>query len=93
MPPELVYCYPNPIRGANARVRFFLGKSARIEITILNALGEIVDRMSLDNPTPLIDNELAWDTTDYASGLYICRVEARSQSQTEVRFIKAAIIR
>lgn len=93
LPPNLVYCYPNPIRGSDARVRFFLGGSARVEVTVLNSLGEIVDRMSMDNPTPLIDNELTWDIRDYASGFYICRVEARSPNRTEVRFIKAAIIR
>jgi M6 family metalloprotease-like protein len=93
LPSHLVYCYPNPIRSPLAKIRFFLGGNASIHVTVLNALGEIVDRMSLENPTPRVDNELTWDTTTYSSGLYICRVEARSPNQTEVRFIKAAVIR
>jgi len=34
-----------------------------------------------------------WDTREYASGLYICRIEAVSGSRKEVRLIKAAVIR
>ena len=60
---------------------------------VLNALGEIVDRLSLENPVPRTDNEIFWDTSDYASGLYICRVEAVSTDRSEVRFVKAAVIK
>ena len=60
---------------------------------MLNALGEIVDRMTVENPTPRTDNELRWNTGDYASGFYVCRVEAISEERTEVRFVKTAIIK
>ena len=91
--PGRAYCYPNPIRGSEAFLRFFLGNNARIEVVVLNPLGEIVDRLSLENPVPRTDNEIFWDTSDYASGLYICRIEAVSADRSEVRFIKTAIIR
>ncbi len=93
LPPGRAYCYPNPIRGSAAVLRFFLGNNARIEVVVLNPLGEIVDRLSLEDPVPRTDNEILWDTSDYASGLYICRMEAVSADRSEVRFIKAAVIK
>ena len=93
LPPDRAYCYPNPIRNASARIRFYLGDNAQIEVTILNAIGEIVDRLSLTDPVARTDNEIPWDTSDYASGLYICRIEAVADGRSEVRFVKAAVIR
>ena len=93
LPPDQIYCYPNPVRGTSATIRFFLGNDARIQVAVLNALGEIVDRMAMENPTPRTDNELRWNTGDYASGFYVCRVEAISEERSEVRFVKTAIIK
>jgi len=93
LPPDQVYCYPNPVRGTSATIRFFLGKSARVQVAVFNALGEIVERMTMENPTPRTDNELRWNTVEYASGFYVCRVEAISEERSEVRFVKTAIIK
>ena len=93
LPPDRAYCYPNPIRNASARIRFYLGDAAQIDVTILNAIGEIVDRLSLAEPVARTDNEIPWDTSDYASGLYICRIEAIADGRSEVRFVKAAVIK
>ena len=93
LPPDQVYCYPNPVRGTSATIRFFLGRSARIQVAVFNALGEIVERMTMENPTPRTDNELRWNTVEYASGFYVCRVEAISEERSEVRFVKTAIIK
>ena len=94
LPAERAYLYPNPIRnGDRARIRFFLMESAEVSMTIYNPLGERVADLSHDNPMPNTDNEIAWDVTDYASGLYICRLQASNSTRTEVRFIKAAVIK
>jgi hypothetical protein len=93
LPRGRVYCYPNPVRESSARIRFYLGDEARVEVTVLNALGEIVDRLAVESTTPRMENEIAWDTSGYASGLYICRVEAVGVAGSEVRFVKAAVVR
>ena len=93
LPPRRVYCYPNPVRGPRAHIRFYLGSAAQVGVTVLNALGEVVERLAMQNPVPLTDNEILWDTSNYASGLYICRVEATTADRSEVRFVKAAVIR
>ena len=94
LPAARAYLYPNPVRnGDSARIRFFLLEPAEITMTIYNPLGEKIADLAHDNPMPNTDNEIAWDVTDYASGLYICRLQASNSTRTEVRFIKAAIIK
>ncbi|MXZ11425.1 MAG: T9SS type A sorting domain-containing protein [Gemmatimonadetes bacterium] len=94
LPAARAYLYPNPIRnGDRARIRFFLLEPAEISMTIYNPLGEKIADLTHDNPMPNTDNEIAWDVADYASGLYICRLQASNSTRTEVRFIKAAIIK
>ena len=94
LPAARAYLYPNPIRnGDRARIRFFLLEPAEITMTIYNPLGERVADLTHNNPMPNTDNEIAWDISDYASGLYICRLQASNSTRTEVRFIKAAVIK
>lgn len=94
LPATRAYLYPNPVRnGDRARIRFFLSQPAEITMTIYNPLGEKIADLTHDNPMPNTDNEIAWDVADYASGLYICRLQASNSTRTEVRFIKAAIIK
>ena len=94
LPATRAYLYPNPIRnGDRARIRFFLLEPAEVSMTIYNPLGERVADLTHNNPMPNTDNEIAWDVSDYASGLYICRLQASNSTRTEVRFIKAAIIK
>ena len=94
LPAARAYLYPNPIRnGDRARIRFFLLEPAEINMTIYNPLGEKIADLTHGNPLPNTDNEIAWDVSDYASGLYICRLQASNSTRTEVRFIKAAVIK
>jgi len=94
LPAKRAYVYPNPIRnGDQAKIRFYLSNSADIRATIYNPLGEQVDNLVHTNPLPNTENEIAWDTSDYASGFYICRLEASDGTQTDVRLIKIAIIK
>ena len=94
LPPDRAYLYPNPVRyGDHARIRFFLSQPAAVSVAIYNPIGEKVGALTHDNPVPNTDNEIAWDVTDYASGLYLCRLQASDGTRTEVRFIKAAVIK
>ena len=94
LPPDRAYLYPNPVRyGDRARIRFFLSQPAEVRVAIYNPLGEKVGDLAHANPIPNTDNEIAWDVTDYASGLYLCRLQASDGTRTEVRFIKAAVIK
>ncbi len=93
LPARRAYCYPNPIRGNDAYIRFFLSDVAEVNLTIVNAVGQIVVRISAVQPDPGTDNEIHWDTTNYASGVYVCRIQATDGTRTQTRFIKTAVIR
>jgi len=93
LPKAKAYVYPNPVRDGRAFLRYYLGANADVTAMVINAVGEIVERLDVGMPTALTDNEIVWDTREYASGLYICRIEAVSGSRKEVRLIKAAVIR
>lgn len=94
LPEKRAYVYPNPIRNGDlAKVRFYLSDTAEIRATIYNPLGNIVDHLTHSNPLPNTENEISWDVSDYASGFYICRLEAVDGTRKEVRFIKVAVIK
>jgi hypothetical protein len=82
------------VEGTDARIRFYLGREARVELRVLNTAAEVVEEISREAPTPGMDNEIAWDASGYAAGLYVCRLEAFGSDGTrEVRFVKVAIKR
>ncbi len=91
LPSDRAYCYPNPIDGDSAHLRFFLGGEARINVKMFNGAGELVGEMSKDDLEPVSDNEILMDMSNYASGLYIFRLEATGNGKQEEVFIKAAV--
>ncbi len=91
LPSGSVYCYPNPVTGDQAVLRFYLGQEADVEVMIFNGVGELVDRMEAHQTTARADNEIVWDTADLESGLYICRVVAKAGGEKQVVFVKVAV--
>jgi len=91
MPSEKVYCYPNPVTGDRAVLRFYLGKEADVEVHVFNGVGELVNRMEAHKTGARADNEIVWDTSELESGLYLCRVLAKAGGERQVVFVKAAV--
>jgi M6 family metalloprotease-like protein len=71
---ERTYCYPNPARQSNLTVRVYLEEEARLEVDIMDVTGQVVKHEERDGA--LYVNEIEWDTSRAASGLYIVRVQA-----------------
>ena len=96
LPAGRVYCYPNPVEGGGqAHLRFFLNRPARLELEVFDAIGQRVERLErtaeLQAPA---ENEITWSTGNYASGLYLCRLEARgADGGREVAVVKMAVRR
>ena len=91
MPPQLVYCYPNPVGlGEKAHMRFTVQNDADIELTVLDASGSSVQTITV--PVTKGENEITWDVGSYVSGLYFCRIVARSDQQTETQIVKMAVL-
>ena len=81
LPTSSAYCYPNPVTSSDARahVRFQLTADAMVRLDIYDAIGERVESMQA-RLSGAAEHELDWPIADYASGLYLCRIEARSDA-------------
>ena len=78
LPASRAYCYPNPAGGEESvNVRFFVARPARVTLTVHDAMGEVVERLEADGVRAAEANEITWSVRGYASGLYLCRLEAR----------------
>ena len=80
LPATRAYCYPNPAGGDEpAHLRFYLGRPARVSLTVYDAMGEVVERLEAAGARAREANEITWSIRGYASGLYLCRLEARGE--------------
>ncbi len=89
---ENLYVYPNPVKTrASAKIRFRAG-GGRGHVRIFNLGGDLVQEFSFDiSPCP--DNEVAWDVSHLASGVYLIRVEISGRGGSQGSTCKAAVIK
>jgi M6 family metalloprotease-like protein len=91
MPAHRVYNYPNPNKNAFTILRYYLREEAYVSIKIFDLAGDLVD--SFPGPgSGNSENEIRWDLTDIASGIYLARIEAKSASATEAHIIKIMVV-
>jgi M6 family metalloprotease-like protein len=91
LPKNLAYNYPNPAKD-QTKIRYYLKENAEVNIRIYDLSGMLVDQF----PGPgegRTDNERFWDCSKFASGVYLCRVEAKSASENKVVFFKIAVVK
>jgi len=91
LPKNLAYNYPNPAKD-QTKIRYYLKENAEVNIKIYDLSGMLVDEF----PGPgegRTDNERFWDCSKFASGVYLCRVEAKSSSENKVVFFKIAVVK
>ncbi|MCJ7497979.1 MAG: T9SS type A sorting domain-containing protein, partial [candidate division Zixibacteria bacterium] len=91
MPEKSVYNYPNPARDETT-IRYFLSRDASVDIKIYDLSGDLVAEASQMGRSNT-DSEYKWDCSKYASGVYLCRVEAKSSEGKKVAFCKIALIK
>jgi hypothetical protein len=91
LPEALVYCYPNPVgSGEKAQLRFSLNQPALVELEVFDPLGRRVSHLQAAGG--LAENELSWPVEGYASGLYLCRLEAQAaDGKKAVVVVKMAV--
>ncbi len=91
LPQSLAYNYPNPAED-ETKIRYYLREDAEVDIRIYDLSGELVDEFSGPGEGQM-DNERLWNCSRFASGVYLCRVEAKSESENKVVFFKIAIVK
>jgi M6 family metalloprotease-like protein len=86
------WCFPNPCKQDQLTVYFKLGKEAR------SAVIEMIDQEGRSLATRRLfalstdDTQVAIDTHDFASGVYLCKLQIDGETGSETRFFKAAIV-
>lgn len=88
----ICYIYPSPVER-KGRVRFFLNQDARITIDILDIVGYKIGSEVIEDPTPNEYNEVGFDFSRQANGVYILRVEADDGNRKEVKLKKFAVLK
>jgi M6 family metalloprotease-like protein len=88
----LTYIYPSPVER-NGRVRFFLNQEAEVTVDILDITGHKIGSETINDATANEYNEIAFDFSMQANGVYILRVEANNGSTREVKHKKFAVLK
>ncbi len=88
---SMVYNYPNPAQD-ETYFRYYVDQPANINIKIFDMTGELVDELD-GATTGQVDDEIFWDCSDFASGVYFARFEADSDAASENVMIKIALIK
>jgi hypothetical protein len=91
LPARKVYNFPNPNIDDFTYIRYYLTDNADVNILIFDLAGDIVD--SFKGPGNYgVDQQIKWNVSDIESGVYLCRIEAKSASKSDVRIIKIMVI-
>lgn len=86
------YIYPSPVER-NGRVRFFVGPAENVQVDILDLTGRKMKSMQVTDLTPQEYNEVEFDFSNQANGVYIVRVTAQGHGRREVKFKKFAVLK
>lgn len=78
LPEKRFFGYPNPATGGRATIHYYVNAPARVTVTIFDALGQQVAEMSRDLPEGNREDEIIWNLSGIASGVYHCRIEAEA---------------
>ena len=90
---NFVYTYPNPARGDKLTFKFSLNYNADVEIRVYNIAGEMIAKLEKNNVLAGSIEEIVWDISKIASGVYIYVFEAKAVGKTKKIDKKLAIIK
>jgi hypothetical protein len=91
-PPGRAYNWPNPVYDGKTYLRYYLRADARVRITLYDLAGDLVAEF----PGPGaggMDNEVAWDVSSVASGVYFAHIEADGGGESGRAVIKVAVVK
>ncbi|KAA3608441.1 MAG: T9SS C-terminal target domain-containing protein [Calditrichaeota bacterium] len=91
LPKSRFFNYPNPNEGDETTIRYFLNEAAEVNILIFDAAGYKIDEFSGPG-LAFTANEVKWQVGNVASGVYICQLEAVSETRTERKMIKILVV-
>lgn len=92
-PENRAYNYPNPVYESSTAIRFYVDEDAEVVIKIFDLAGDKVDELTT-TARGGFDNEIIWNVSSIQSGVYLARIEAKSNSgKSESTVIKIAVVK
>ena len=91
LPQSRAYNYPNPNQGGQTTIRYYLNNDAQVRIRIFDTAGTLVDEFNAPG-VGHTDNEVVWDVSNVASGVYLCHIEAVAGDGKQSRIIKIMVV-
>jgi hypothetical protein len=88
----ICYIYPSPVERTG-HIRFFLNQDAEVTVEILDIVGHVIGTEVITDPTPNEYNEIAFDFSKQANGVYILRVVADNGNQKQTKLKKFALLK
>ncbi len=77
---KLLPNFPNPFNPAT-RIVFYLPRSENVTVAIFNVAGQELETL-IEGQLPAGQHDLQWSANGLASGVYLCRMQAGSFTQT-----------
>lgn len=100
LPEDMVYVWPNPVRGDLANFHYYVNSNASVTAEVFTLDGRRVARLSGRGqggqpPHRTDSNSIVWNASGVASDVYILRLTAISESGGEQRTVvkKFAVVR
>ncbi len=92
-PENRAYNYPNPVYESSTAIRFYVSEDAEVVVKIYDLAGDKVDELT-STARGGFDSEVIWNVSSIQSGIYLARIEAKSNSgKTESTVIKIAVVK
>ena len=91
VPASRFFNYPNPNSAGFTTIRYYLNEDADVTLRIFDTAGYKVDQFSgpgIANTS----NEVVWNVDNFSSGVYVCQLEAVSETNTERKLIKIMVV-
>ncbi len=92
MPAASVYNYPNPTEGSFTSIRYYLSDAADVTIRLYDIAGDLVKELKGTGWSDT-HNEIQMALKDIQSGVYLTRVEAKSENKNSIAFFKMAVVK
>lgn len=92
LPKSKVYNWPNPVYDNETNFRVYVSEDAKIKIKIYDLNGEFVDEIN-SYALAGIETDIKWNVANIQSGIYFARIDAKSQSKSDYKIIKVAVVK
>jgi hypothetical protein len=84
--------WPNPTKFNRTAIRYFPTAECDISIDIYDLAGDFITSFRDSNPLINDYNEIEWNVSNVANGVYFAVVKASSGSKTESKIVKIMVI-